>query len=44
MIAQHSEIRAYEALSSSWLAKARYRNVNTPVEAMPIDSTLAPDA
>src|SRR5579884_1429319 len=44
MTAQHSEIRLYEALSSTWLANARYRNVNTPVDAIPIVRIRAPAA
>src|SRR5579862_5156214 len=43
MIAQHSEIRLYSAGVSTWLAVARYRNVKTPVDAIPIVRIRAPD-
>src|SRR5919108_5972306 len=39
-----SEIAPYAALGSTWLATAKYANVNSPVDAMPIDRTRAPRA
>src|ERR671937_675776 len=40
--AHSSEIAPYGLASSTWLATAKYANVKTPVEAIPIDRMRAP--